>query len=122
MPGPWHHCQFFFCLPLDKAVALALDTHSGAQQLQAVCRRLKSLRVLLKENQNGLLVNAQTQDACTGAGESTSLPLTSDLAQLLQAEAYLPRFEKKNILEKQLDGQLPQQVLKPASSTKIQKA
>lgn len=87
--------SFFFCLPLDKAVALALDTHSGAQQLQAVCRRLKSLRVLLKENQNGLLVNAQTQDACTGAGESTSLPLTSDLAQLLQAEAYLPRFEKK---------------------------
>lgn len=61
-----------------------------------------------------LLINAQTQDACTGAGESVSLPLTSDLAQLLRAEAYLPRFEKKkhNILEKQLDGQLPQQVLK----------
>lgn len=52
-----------------------------------------------------------------------SLPLTSDLIQLLQA--YLPRFEKKkHILEKQLDDQLPQQVLKPVSlkSQKIQKA
>lgn len=55
-------------------------------------------------------------------GKAKSLPLTSDLVQLLQA--YLPRFEKKNILEKQLDDQLPQQVLKPVSfeSQKIQKA
>lgn len=43
--------------------------------------------------------------------QAKSLPLTSDLIQLLQA--YLPRFEKKkrekkNILEKQLDDQLLQ--------------
>lgn len=123
---PMASLSVFFCLPLDKAVALALDTHSGAQQLQAVCRRFKSLRVLLKENQNGLLVNAQTQDACTGAGESMSLLLTSDLAQLLQAEACLPRFEKKKKKANhsgETVGWPPSPArIKPASPTKIQKA
>lgn len=68
----------------------------------------KALMCSSEHEPEWLLINAQTQDACTGAGESVSLPLTSDLAQLLRAEAYLPRFEKKktNILETQLDGQL----------------
>lgn len=53
-----------------------------------------------------------------GKGKAISLPLTSDLVQLLQA--YLAKFEKKNILEKQLDYQHPQQVLKPLSLKKTE--
>lgn len=54
--GPMASLSALFCLPLDKTIALALYTHSGAQQqLQAVCRHLKRLRVL-KANQNGCLL------------------------------------------------------------------
>lgn len=85
----------------------------GTTTIASCVSPFKALTCSSESEPERLLINAQTQDACTGAGESVSLPLTSDLAQLLQAEAFLPRFEKKNnILEKQLDGQLPQQVLK----------
>lgn len=55
--GPMASLSALFCLPLDKAVALAPYTHSGApQQSQAVCCHLKRLRVLLNANQSGCLL------------------------------------------------------------------
>lgn len=84
----------------------------GTATIASCVPPFKALTCSSESKPERLLINAQTQDACTGAGESVSLPLTSDLAQLLRAEAYLPRFEKK---KKQHSGETVGWPASPAS-------
>lgn len=104
-----------FCVPLDKAVGLALCTHSGAQQLQTVCLCVKELTCSSEREPELWLTTAQTQGACTGQGKACHFRwhLTSPNCCRLSL-IYQGLGEKKNtILEKQLDGQFPQKVLNP---------
>lgn len=95
MPGPWHHCRFILFATRQGRSPHSLHPLRGTTIASCV-PPFKELTCSSEREPEWLLINAQTQDACTGAGESVSLPLTSDLTQLLQAEAYLPRFEKKH--------------------------
>lgn len=121
MPGPLPHCQFILFATGPGCSPRSLHPLGGTTIANCV-PLFKELTRSSARKPELLLIPAQTQDACRGEGESMSLPLTSDLIQLLQAKAYLLRFGGKNVLVKQLDGQLPRQVLKPVSLKKMQKA
>lgn len=121
MPGPLHHCQIILFVTGRGCSPRSIHPLGGTAT--ANCAPLfKELPCSSERQPELVLVNAPESECLHRRGKPSHFHwhLTSSNCCRLIYQG----LKKKNILEKQLDDQLPQQVLKPVSfeSQKIQKA